>query len=793
MPLVRFRYLTGLKGSLFDRPRLRGSWTSKGRFSSEWSEMPMRTITAEDGCPAFEAQVELDESELGKEFRWGVLFDGPSGPGEWGIVTDRTLEDVGERYLSFTLTRSPPIQRYYLTLARRLGARKFFVPGRPRPDLRFSVWAPHARAVQVVFSPFARGYVGDDGSGIDPARAPIPLSRDEEGFWSAVVPDFDAHRGACYVYRVTTEQGEIKYRTDVFSRAQRGRGAIRPEVAPWDGNPATLDGSVSCSVIVGQDTCAREPFVDPRARVSREEFWANEYRVGRTVPNHVGDLVIYELHLGALGFGLERPGNLHDALELLDYLEDLGVNAVELLPLSEFSGDFGWGYGDTHHLVIESSAGLLDDYKHFVRECHRRGIAVIQDVCYNHYDAIAERAQWQYDSTLPEHNGYYHYEGKSRDYPDPTGGYVDNGSSGWAPRYSEEVVRQQFIASAALLVEECHVDGLRVDLTQAFHRDNVLHANGAPLPTVNAWGMKFLRQWTRTLRLLRPDLMLIAEDHTGWDKVTESPDVRGLGFTSRWDAAFYHHLIGDADASQGRARLLWQAGRDPSGPLELFPFAHALAQTHSNQVVYHESHDECGNSAGTQRTLLTAVDGAALIGETRRFAEARGRLVFGLSVFSAGTPMFFMGEEVGAVKPFRYSDFREHREDLHGLRRGTGARIFHFYQQAITLRRRHPALRSQEIDVIHADPASRVLAFVRSAGTEKHLIVASFANQAYPAYELTTDAHRLPDGCWVEIHSSDAEAFGGWNEGNGGEGRWSNAGRIELLVPRAAIVVFAKY
>ena len=84
--------------------------------------------------------------------------------------------------------------------------------------------------------------------------------------------------------------------------------------------------------------------------------------------------------------------------------------------MAEFSGNVGWGYGDTHHFCIESSAGGRDKYRHFVRECHRRGIAVIQDVVYNHYDNEAERAQWQYDSTAPEQNIYYWYEGRPSDY-----------------------------------------------------------------------------------------------------------------------------------------------------------------------------------------------------------------------------------------------------------------------------------------------------------------------------------------------------------------------------------------
>src|SRR5439155_18181781 len=111
----------------------------------------------------------------------------------------------------------------------------------------------------------------------------------------------------------------------------------------------------------------------------------------------------YELHVGALGFGKPGPGTLEDAIALLPHLSDLGVNAVELLPMSEFSG-IGWGYGDSHHFVIESTAGGRDQYKHFVRACHRRGIAVIQDVGYKHFDPDADRAQWAYDSQPPEHN-----------------------------------------------------------------------------------------------------------------------------------------------------------------------------------------------------------------------------------------------------------------------------------------------------------------------------------------------------------------------------------------------------
>ena len=128
--------------------------------------------------------------------------------------------------------------------------------------------------------------------------------------------------------------------------------------------------------------------------------------------------MIYELHVD--GLGLDRgadTGTLEDALRLLDYLVDLGVNAIELMPMSEFQDRQGWGYTTSHYFAIEYSGGGRDQFKHFVRECHRRGIAVILDVVYNHYTFDSERAEWAYDSNTPENNIYYWYEGRASDYP----------------------------------------------------------------------------------------------------------------------------------------------------------------------------------------------------------------------------------------------------------------------------------------------------------------------------------------------------------------------------------------
>jgi len=546
-------------------------------------------------------------------------------------------------------------------------------------------------------------------------------------------------------------------------------------------------------LVQGLETVAREFGQPTGARMPAHEFWAHEFTPGLQVPNQIEDLVIYELHVNALAAGQTRPGNLQDALNLLPYLRDLGVNAVELLPMAEFSGGVGWGYGDSHPFTIETSAGSRDDYKHFVRACHSLGIAVIQDVCYNHFDANASRDEWQYDSTAPEQNIYYWYEGLPSDYSKPDGGYVNNGSSGYTPRFWEEVVRHLFVSSAGALVENFHIDGFRVDLTQAIHRDNTLNANGRSLGNANLFGQKMLREWSRTLRMIQPNIMLIAEDYTGWAGVTQLPDMGGLGFGATWFASFYHNLIGDANQAGGKARLIKAAGQGSDGPLDMEQFAGDLFASKFNNIVYNESHDEAGNDDGSERTIVCAVNDAPLFGATRDFAEARCRTAFGLSLLSAGTPMFFMGEEVGAQQPYRFGDFMTHREDLSALRTGTGAKLFRFYQDIIHFSRNHPAIRSQQIDIIHVMGANRLIAFTRLTETDNLLVVTSLRNQPFlDGYVIQTDASRLPDGAWHEVFNSDADIYGGNNIGNFGADVPVSGGRIQVRVPANGLVIFQK-
>jgi len=163
---------------------------------------------------------------------------------------------------------------------------------------------------------------------------------------------------------------------------------------------------------------------------------------------------------------------------------------------------------------------------------------------------------------------------------------------------------------------------------------------------------------------IRPNAFLIAEDHSGWSAVARPTAQGGLGFDETWYADFYHHLIGDAQNDASRGRLLHFAGYGDNRRLAFTWFAGALTAGADNHTVYHESHDEAGNSyyiyyiengqrVYSARTIAVAVNNAPLVGDTRRFAEARVHFAAGMALLGPGAPMFFMGEEVGASRPYR--------------------------------------------------------------------------------------------------------------------------------------------
>ncbi|ONH32239.1 alpha-amylase family glycosyl hydrolase [Pseudofrankia asymbiotica] len=831
MTRVDIEYRTGVRRRIAAGARLVGSWDADGRPSDAWASAPMTATIGPDGCMAFRARVTLDV-HTPTTFRWGVWLVRDDGSQFWGIPGEVADPASTDQVLSLDLGPDVPAEMsttFTLSSHHFLGAVPVAAPA-PADDVRddtagdvdsengsdsasdgasdgegegkgesestgtaadaerilFRVWAPHARAVEVAFGGES-GYIADDGHGEDAAIARLPMRPGPDGVWEASAAGFAGWAGRRYLYRVTREDGSVAWRTDMYSRQQCGGGDVNPRGAHYDGTAADLDGTVSCSVVV-----------DPRPQPA--DFWADEFDPASPVPRRVEDLVIYELHVGALGFGETRAGTFADAVAFVDYLADLGVNAVELLPVLEFSGTRSWGYGTSHFLAVEKSAGGRDGLAGFVRACHRRGIAVLVDLVFNHYTQDAERAAWMYDTTTPSHNGYYWYEGSDADHADfPDGGYVDNLSSGYAPRYREEQVRALFVASAVALLEEFHVDGFRLDQTTSIHLYNALHADGRTAAAANVAGRKFLRELCQTLKTVAGDVILIAEDHSGRDAVTRPAPAGGLGFDARWYVDFYHHLIGDKGEGPEYARLLDTAGRDLAGPLAMGLFAGALAGSADRTVVYPESHDEAGNSEHSERNILVSVNDAPLVGETRWYAEARIRCVTALSLLAPGTPMFLMGDEVGATKAYTYNHFTEDKEDLHGLRETTGAGLFAAHRDLARLRLASSAARSRDVEILHTNDPARVIAFRRWSGpiagetrSEELLVVVSLNNASFPSYLLRHPS--LSGAPWHLRLSTDAAIYGG----RGAPAAPAPAliptadGTVDLPLPAVAALVFER-
>jgi 1,4-alpha-glucan branching enzyme len=761
----------------------------------------MTKVFTPDSSAAFTATVNFDAAAVGTQFSWGVQVHRLDGSMAWGVFSEVPDENSQSQYRSFMLAPALPAaqhETYRLSWHRARGAQRRKAPTGAGPDVvAFRVWAPNARAVEVVLGG-PTGYTADDGDGQDTNTEPLPMFLTSDGIWGTDQPGFAGFVDRRYMYRVTREDGSINWATDMFSRQQVGTGDIDPQGAHYSGTPEQLNGRPSCSVITDLSLVfPYPPRIPPvgspsQAPVADEAFWADELNPDHPVPHHVEDLVIYELHVGALNPSVTSAGTFVDALNFIPYLLDLGVNAVELMPMLQFDGSLSWGYGSSHFLAIDSTAGGRDGLKQFVKTCHQNGIAVLMDVVYNHYTPAAARAAWQYDSTKPSHNIYYWYEGVEAQYRGANGGYLDNVSSGWAPDYRDPHVRALFVSSAVLLADELHIDGLRVDQTSSIHSYNSLHADGSPVGKANIFGRKFLRELCQTLKTIQPDQVLIAEDHSGWPVVTQPADKGGIGFDAAWYVDFYHHLVGENGRGREWAKLLLTAAQDATVPLAMDYFAGAMAASSDQKVVYESSHDEAGNDPGSERTILVAVNGAPLVGETRCYAEARCRFACGMSMLSAGTPMFLMGDEVGAQKAYTYNKFNENKEDLESLRRGAGALLFRFYQDIIRFRLANSALRSRNIEVVHTNNAGRVLAFRRWEGATEYLIVASLNNTEFnnPGYILRHPS--LGDFGWRECFNSDSATYGGSNVGNMGVTLRASGGTVGLVIPANGFVVLER-
>ncbi|MGB3547304.1 MAG: alpha-amylase family glycosyl hydrolase, partial [Saprospiraceae bacterium] len=208
---------------------------------------------------------------------------------------------------------------------------------------RLRVWAPHAKAVAVT------------GSFNDWNEKGISLKPSEDaGFWQLSTKKISV--GDEYQYVITGPNDERLMRNDPRAR---------------------LLTNSSGNTIVTED----------------DFDWGDDnYQIPAW-----NELVIYEMHIGTFNVvEAGRPGTFLTAIERLDYLKDLGINLIEVMPVAEFAGDFSWGYNPAYPFSVEEAYGGPTGLKQFVKEAHARGMGVVMDVVYNHFGP-SDMSMWQFD------------------------------------------------------------------------------------------------------------------------------------------------------------------------------------------------------------------------------------------------------------------------------------------------------------------------------------------------------------------------------------------------------------
>ena len=456
-------------------------------------------------------------------------------------------------------------------LARRLPVGAEALPG---GGVHFRVWAPRRRRVEVVC----------EGEG---AGAPFALEEEDGGYFSGLAEGL--REGSLYRFRL---DGEGQLYPDPASRFQPG-------------------GPHEASLVV-----------DPARFRWTDDGWRGASLKGQ---------VVYEMHVGAF----TREGTLAAAAAHLKGLAELGVTCVELMPVAEFPGRFGWGYDGVCLFAPSRLYGDPDDLRRFVNEAHQNKVAVILDVVYNHLGPDG--------NYLGQFSPHYFTDRHKNEW----GAALNFDGEHSAP------VREFFLSNARYWVEEFHFDGLRIDATQSIHDDSREH---------------LLAALTREVRAAAAGRETVI---VGENEPQEVCMILDFGLDGLWNDDFHHAamvaLTGRSEAYysdykgtpqefvsaakygflyQGQ-RYRWQRRRRGTPTFRIAP--HAF-------VSFIQNHDQVANSArGLRAHRLTS--------------PGRLRAMTALVLLLPSTPMLFMGQEFASSAPFHY--FADHEPELaEKVRRG---------------------------------------------------------------------------------------------------------------------------
>ena len=342
--------------------------------------------------------------------------------------------------------------------------------------------------------------------------------------------------------------------------------------------------------------------------------------------------VLYELHIGTF----TPEGTYAAALGKVPFLRDVGITAIELMPVSEFPGRFGWGYDGVHPFAPTRLYGTPDDLRRFIDGAHNLGMGVVLDVVYNHLG--------------PDGNYFGHF---AKSY------FSERHKTDWgaAINYDAELckgARDMVISNAEYWISEFHFDGLRLDATQDIYDDSSDHIIAA---------------LARAARKSAGDrkLLLIAENEPQHVKLVRSPERGGYGLDMLWNDDFHHSAM---VAMSGHNEAYYA---DYMGAPQEFISAFKYGYLYQGQwyrwqkkrrgtpgfgvppaafVTFTQNHDQIANSARGLRCLELTDRGTF-------------KTVTALTLLGPGTPMLFQGQEFAASSPFYY--FADHTPELNKL------------------------------------------------------------------------------------------------------------------------------
>jgi len=467
------------------------------------------------------------------------------------------------------------------------------------------------------------------------------------------------------------------------------------------------------------------------------------------------EMVVYQLHVGTFA-GLNdpygsapMPSKYVNVTQRADHLAELGVNVVQLCPITEFPWDYSAGYNPVTQWAPESYYGDPDHVRAMVDALHARGIAVIHDIVWNHF-SHDDNFLWDYDGTQ-----FY--------FDDP----VVETPWGSQADFDVDGVRRWFIESAHMWLGEYRMDGFRMDATEYM---NIYPQEAAGWSLMQWLNNQMDRRWI--------DKINIAEQLPDDSWVTRPTDLGGAGFDSQYYDHFTDRLREEIIAAASGNPQMWVIEDILTGSGTYLSGRYVTN--------YFELHDEAWPSSGGQRMVKT-IDTAAPHDD--EYAKGRTKLAQGIVLTAPGIPAILQGSEW--LEDNNFGTDAGNRIDW--SHKTTYSGIFDYYSDVIGLRTSNAALRADAgIEVFHVNDSGNVIAFRRSnySGNDV-VVVANFSNSDYGTYRIGIPL----DEDWIEaVNSQDSKYMGSGTTNPGmltpdaiGQDGYSQS--VEIALAKMALII----